>query len=400
LEPKAVSIPSHEPPKDDELNDFLDNLIEREISDDAHVPSSEDASPGEIDGIEQTVTNDEEDNWAKAFEDESDDIQATKNLEQPTAPQDKAKTEQHASDEVEDLWSKAFSDQELETADTTVEKSPADDQKTMLTDFSLESEEDTYGLQYDDDEDADFDEFELKPKKKKFGPFTLPDGKSGSLVIAGIFMALLLIAGSAYFAMQTFAPQELAKIQKQESEIPEGLTPRNNPEDDFFSIENEEPTPLLPSDDITDNEPAQENKTGIAADLAKSEILGKSEGVSQIEAGRGNNPNTFAAINPAETMVTMSAILPVAFDANDIKILSFTLELDLTNQNTAIQMRKTLPVYENIMVASIEDLMSKQFYNDIIYVKEKLRKQFMADFNKSLQGGRVRKARFREFFIQ
>ena len=159
-------------------------------------------------------------------------------------------------------------------------------------------------------------------------------------------------------------------------------------------------TPLVPSDDITDNEPAQENKTGIAADLAKSEILGKSEGVSQIEAGRGNNTNTFAALNPAETMVTMSAILPVAFDANDIKILSFTLELDLTNQNTAIQMRKTLPVYENIMVASVEDLMRKQFYNDIIYVKEKLRKQFMADFNKSLQGGRVRKARFREFFIQ
>jgi hypothetical protein len=63
-------------------------------------------------------------------------------------------------------------------------------------------------------------------------------------------------------------------------------------------------------------------------------------------------------------------------------------------------MRETLPVYENILVAGVEGLTSNQFFNDIIYVKEKLKKKFMSDFNESLQGGRVSKARFREFLIQ
>ena len=259
--------------------------------------------------------------------------------------------------------------------------------------------DDGAGLSYDD-EDADFDEFELKPKKKKFGPLTLPEGKSESLVIAGVFIGLLLIAGSAYFAMQTFVPQELAGIQKPKSEIPEGLIPRNNPEDNFLSTDSDKPVLPSASEEITNNEPVQENKSDIAEDLANSKILGKSEGVSQIADGREANTAKFTELNPAETMVTMSAILPVAYDAKDIKILSFTLELNLDNQNTARRMRDTLPVYENIMVASVESLMNNQFYNDIIYVKEKLRKQFMADFNNSLQGGSVKKARFREFLIQ
>ena len=150
----------------------------------------------------------------------------------------------------------------------------------------------------------------------------------------------------------------------------------------------------------SDNKPVQEVKTGIAAELAKSKILEESEGVNHLQNDGRVDKSTFAAINPAETQVTMSAILPVAYDANDIKILSFTLELDLSNQTTAQHMRDTLQVYENIMVAGVEGLTRNQFFNDIIYVKEKLRKRFMSDFNESLQGGRVSKARFREFLIQ
>jgi len=63
-------------------------------------------------------------------------------------------------------------------------------------------------------------------------------------------------------------------------------------------------------------------------------------------------------------------------------------------------MREALPIYEDIMLATVEKFLSKNFYNDVFYVKEKLQKQFMADFNKSLESGRVKKTRFREFLIQ
>jgi len=316
--------------QDGELDDFIDNLIQNEISDDAQFAENLEGSASIQDG-------------------------------EPMAPDN------------------------VNTAFTGISVRPGAD--------------DAFDLQYED-EDGGFDEFDLKPKKKKFGPFTLPAGKSGSMAIAGIFMGLLMLAGSAYFVMQTFAPPELAGIKKPASAIPEGLTPRDNPDDNIFSSVSEEPVIPASPGDATGDGPIQGKKAGLAEGLAKSNMPGKSGGVSQIEDNLETNANRSAALGPAETMVTMSAILPVAYDANDIKILSFTLQLGLTDQNTARRMRETLPVYENIMVATVETLMSKHFFNDIIYVKEKLRKQFMSDFNKSLQGGRVKTARFREFLIQ
>ena len=418
-------------PQDDELDDFLDNLIEREISDASNEPFSDDdqddpwsgASDDLLDEkVEEEVSNldelpttggvdeiqphsleeDEESNWAKAFED--DNSQLSKNEEEFISSDQDLATDIDSSGNVEDLWSKAFSKEELGGVDPGKEQVSSEDEQSFYPGIDLEphDEEDLAGNSYDlkyGDEDESFEEFDLRPKKKS-GPFSLPEGKTKSLVVAGVLMGILLIGGSAYFAFQTFAPDGLAEFKKPDSPVPEGLTPKNNPDENIFSTDEDKPEKPSLSDKTSEKKPVQEIKTGIAADLAKSKILEKSDGVSQLENDSRVDKKTFEPLSPTETQVTMSAILPVAYDANDIKILSFTLELDLSNQRTAQHMRETLPVYENILVAGVEGLTSNQFFNDIIYVKEKLRKKFMSDFNESLQGGRVSKARFREFLIQ
>ena len=420
-------------PQDEELDDFLDDLIEKEIRDADNDPISDDEQEGswvenpddlldqkidqgsrtnigensttsDIDDVKTSSLEEGEDNnWAKALEDGTN--QATDEKDSGSSDIE-IKTDEYHSDNVEDLWSKAFSDKELGDTDQNYEQDSPEDDQNNYPGIDLEPNKeaglpsDAYNLKYDyDNEDDNFDEFELKPKKKS-GLFSLPEGKTKNLVVAGVLIGILMIGGSAYFALQTFAPEDLAGIKKPDSPIPEGLTPKNNPDDNIFSTGDDEPEKLASSRETSVNKPVKEGKTGIEAELAKSKILEKSEGVSQFANANRVDKNTIVDLNPADTQVTMSAILPVAYDANDIKILSFTLELDLSNQITARRMRETLPVYENIMVAGVEDLTSNQFFNDIIYVKEKLRKKFMSDFNESLQGGRVSKARFREFLIQ
>ncbi|MCH8208855.1 MAG: zinc-ribbon domain-containing protein [Nitrospinae bacterium] len=360
-----------------------------------------------VDSVDQEL----EDIWAEADQDQEE--QQTPAVEAETAD---VVEDPVAKKEEEDLWAKAFSEQEAREAQD-IEKTrvaetftlqedeklpaPAEIQEISLPEEDADSYEDTYG-----DDSFDDEKFDLRPKKKKFGPFSLPGGKTGNLVIAGIFTSLLLILGSVYFVIQTYIPDELANIQKTESEIPEGLTPRESPEEPF-DIEEEsgpdkkEVAPQTAALDKNDLEPVRKRKSDLAEEFAKSKILKKSEGVTQIETSR-DQPNEIllAALGPADTLVTLNAILPVAYDANDIKILSFVLELEVTDKNTARLMREALPIYEDIMLATVEKFLSKNFYNDVFYVKEKLQKQFMADFNKSLESGRVKKTRFREFLIQ
>jgi predicted Zn finger-like uncharacterized protein len=425
LQEESELTPPQNSPHDDELDDFLDNLIEREISDATNEPFSEDyqddqwvenpddpsdqkidqkddSNVGEFSttsDINESKPNsfekDEESNWAKAFEEG-----ANQETDDEASTDSELKIDENPSDNTEDLWSKAFSEEELGRAVHIDKETSSEDDQNVYAGIDLEPNKehglasDAYSLDYDN-EDENFDEFDLRPKKKT-GLFSLPEGKTGSLVLAGIFVGILLIGGSAYFAFQTFAPDGLAEMKKPDAPIPEGLTPKNNSNENIFSTDDES---VEPTSSKEVNKPVQEVKTGIAAELAKSKVLEKSEGVSQIDNNRVDK-SSFAALNPSETQVTISAILPVAYDANDIKILSFTLELDLSNQNAAQRMRETLTVYENILVAGVEGLTSDQFFNDIIYVKEKLRKKFISDFNESLQGGRVSKARFREFLIQ
>ena len=63
-------------------------------------------------------------------------------------------------------------------------------------------------------------------------------------------------------------------------------------------------------------------------------------------------------------------------------------------------MREALPVYEQIMINTVEDFLRRKFYDDVLYVREKLQKRLLTAMNKSIQGGRVKKTKFTDFAIQ
>ena len=93
--------------------------------------------------------------------------------------------------------------------------------------------------------------------------------------------------------------------------------------------------------------------------------------------------------------------MPVAFDVNDIRVLSFTLEITFTDEDSAQVMQSALPFFEEITVKIVEKFLAKKFYNDILYVKEKLAKRLQLAYNKKIDSaGRVKKIKFEEFLIQ
>ena len=108
-----------------------------------------------------------------------------------------------------------------------------------------------------------------------------------------------------------------------------------------------------------------------------------------------------AALSPKAKVVKFSTIMPVAFDVNDIKVLSFTLEITFTDEASAKVMQSALPIFEEATLRAVEKFLAKKFYNDILYVKEKLAKRLQSIYNKKIDGdGRVKKIKFQEFLIQ
>jgi len=92
--------------------------------------------------------------------------------------------------------------------------------------------------------------------------------------------------------------------------------------------------------------------------------------------------------------------MPVAYNPTDIRVLSFSVEIQLSNAQSAKRVRESLPVYEEIMNQTVEDFLRRKFYNDVLYVKEKLQKRLQTAMNKSIKNGRVRKTKFTDFAIQ
>ena len=77
--------------------------------------------------------------------------------------------------------------------------------------------------------------------------------------------------------------------------------------------------------------------------------------------------------------------MPVAFDVNDILILSFTVKITFTDEGSARVMQSALPLFEETTVKTVERFLAKKFYNDILYVKEKLGKGFKPHTTKELK---------------
>ena len=231
-------------------------------------------------------------------------------------------------------------------------------------------------------------------------------------MLAGGVLGLLVTAGGAYFAWQTFAPPELTEVAKPEAEVPDGLTPKPDkeqvPAKQDEAADKKEPkaqqeTKSEPSENPVKpavlGEAGEDTKSEIAQELAKSDALSKSS--EAVELVKEDSEGLLAALSPEAKMVKFSTIMPVAFDVNDIKVLSFTLEVTFTDEASAQVMQSALPVFEETTVKTVERFLARKFYNDILYVKEKLQKRLQIAYNKKIDSdGRVKKIKFEEFLIQ
>ena len=207
------------------------------------------------------------------------------------------------------------------------------------------------------------EDFEVTPKKKS-GLLTLPITKAGKLIMVGSVMALVLTGGGLYFAWKTFAPDEFDKNAK-----------------------------------ITETE----REAASEADLSRSsdDFLNE-DMMSEITKPMGSSPDPGKTVpSPNATEVTLSTIMPVVFDAADVRVLSFNLEIETTDQFSAEAIRKATPVYEQIMVATIESFLRNKSYNDILDINEKLQRRLQNNFNQKIKGGgRIKKVTFKDFIIQ
>ena len=142
------------------------------------------------------------------------------------------------------MWAEAFADQEAteETAEGAVEETTEEEEaKEGEEEDDEEGEEDEeddeqdaaaeLGISEDDypEEDDDGEDYE-EDERIKIGHISVPATRTGKLMLAGGVLGLLVTAGGAYFAWQTFMPPELTEVAKPEAKVPEGLTPKPDKE--------------------------------------------------------------------------------------------------------------------------------------------------------------------------
>jgi len=370
---------------------------------------------GENDFWDQVLEKDSEESPTAETEAEQQPVSSAP-VAQETTPvaQDTAERETLTDEE---LWQQAFpGEEELESTASQYSDDKEKDFPSKVSPLVIGAnvkldEESEDSLKFDEAAyaDDDDDEFEFQRRKRNLGPFTIPHGRRGDLVIGGAIVVFLLLAGSVYFTLQTFAPGELTDIQTAKTEVPEGLTPRQVPLDELVG-DLTSPKPIEPGKTSTVDTPGDKGEAilsdpskileespeekGILKDLAESQIL-KDTGKTQ--TARINQSALLALTGHS---VTLSTIIPVAYNPTDIRVLSFSVEIQLSDAQSAKMVRESLPVYEEIMNQTVEDFLRRKFYNDILYVKEKLQKRLQTAMNRSLKNGRVRKTKFLDFAIQ
>ncbi|MDP6334745.1 MAG: zinc-ribbon domain-containing protein [Nitrospinaceae bacterium] len=346
---------------------------------------------------EPTETSSESEETKATDMPEDEDVE---DKEQPETTETDSSKSDTGDDELDDFLDDPLNEDEEE--ETQTDSTPED-----------EGEEDEVGAGEEYDDDYDDEEFEIAPKKK----FGLPTTKTGKMIAVGCVAALLLTGGGLYFGWKTFAPEELLQMGKSDTEIPDELTPKPEEGTDVAEPESEE----APLEDSLEPEQKQEQEqsgaqkeepasgksrpTEVAggqedkeSDLAKE--LAQSDTLKGAVEG-GDDEGLLAALAPEETQVTLSTIMPVAFDATDIRVLSFDLLIETSDRPSAQVIREALPIYEKVTMNTVDQFLRNKFYNDILYVKEKLQRRLQNNFNKKIEGaGRVKKVKFTEFMIQ
>ncbi len=451
---------------------MFDNLGKRGFDD---LPS--DPSPG-LDYTSAT-SNEEPDDFTAAFfsqkgeldiaslgKQETDTPSPMKNVSDSSWAESLDASEEDDGLTREEMWEREFPNMDEDEEENSLAVTH-DDPFSDVGDFRDEDEEDldeygddarpvVIGREYDDDaayeeegfegvdesayEDYDDDEdYDLAFREKKPGLFSTHQRRKGGLVAASVVAGLLLLAGTGYFLMQTFTPEELTDSMVADGEIPEDMVPHDtqstqtsptiNPEvQDLLTESGEEKemdidqlmgdTRIPETKTEPEIEPVvkdPETKPGNALDeaaqllepsadnellkeLEQSEILQESQ--QEIEQAIKQEEELAQFIDPNATIVAFNTILPVAYNTTDIRVLSFRLEIEMDTPDSAEVVRKALPVYENVMVSTVERFFKQRFYTDVVYAKEKLRDRLQEAFNKNIENGKIRKASFTDFAIQ
>lgn len=343
-------------------------------------------------------------------------------IDRPEEPAIGAVMESTDEFNTDELWEQAFTEpeapepaaeQDLQIPDQAVEKKDDDPRPAPIIfgqdrgDKLFDSEEALRNYDESAYADDDDDLFDYQPKKRSRGPLGIPSGKKGDWIIAGFVVSLLLIVAGVYFAVETFAPKELTDIQVADTIVPEGLTPNENSAESSAEDPSTTGSPAAPDSAQLDATTSLADTAGsssleagggnqtLISEMARSKILGDSE-QNRFADTSGFNDVLVGGSNS----VTMSTIMPVAYNSTDIRVLSFSLELQMSDAASARQVRAALPIYEKIMINTIEEFLKRKFYDDVLYVKEKLQKRLLVAMNKSIQGGRVKKTKFIDFAIQ
>ncbi|CAI2717640.1 conserved protein of unknown function [Nitrospina watsonii] len=293
-----------------------------------------------------------------------------------------------------------------------------------------------------EDYDEGEDDYDLAFQPRKVGPFAVPHGRKGNLIIVSVVVGLLLLAGTGYFVMQTFTPDELTDFMVADGDIPEDMVPHENtgaqtppvttnPEMQELLSETEaeqqldidelmdttgpiqsqpEPEPETvvaektpapqPGEKLEEAtkllEPSEDNE--LLKELEQSQILQESQ--QEIEQAVKQEEKLAELIDPNATIVAFNTILPVAYNTTDIRVLSFRLEIEMGTVDGANVIRQAMPIFEDMMISTVEGFFQQRFYTDVVYAKEKLRDKLREVFNKSLNNGKIQKANFTDFAIQ
>lgn len=241
------------------------------------------------------------------------------------------------------------------------------------------------------------------------------------MVLYGLLLALGLAAGGAYMLRETLLPGELLNLRSEpEARARQSVQAvRNKPVAAEAPVETAALPPKAPETPKT-NSPAKEavkpepRPEKNAANDEKPQPAQEAEPVPEVvkelaalaeskgDEGLTSEPSEglAAALSPKQNAVTLSTIMPVAYSASEIRILSFNLVMELTDEESADAVRQALPVFENATMTTVDTMFENKFFNDILYVKEKLRTNLKTAYNDIIVGGRVKRVHFEDFLIQ
>ncbi|MFQ5481140.1 MAG: hypothetical protein ACE5ER_00170 [Nitrospinaceae bacterium] len=363
----------------------------------------------------------EEDLWAQAFADQAavEDQQAVEGEAEgdDVAAQTQALLDDPADGDAPagDPWNPAPAGDEKPGAATADEATGLEDvPEEELAQLASLQTDDAEGLglaaealegyneeDYPEPEDDDFEA--AGPAKRKLGPVPLPSGKMGRWILAGSVAGVLLLAGSVYFGLEIFAPEELREMGL-EAEAPAagGTEAEQAPQPggtESTAPEAPEPTagsqPPSPEETAASGGTAEET-TGAAGPNAIEEAKGLLEKPQPAAASTAApTSNVLDSLSLQKNMVTMNTMMPVAYSPTDIKVLSISLDLEFDSPEAVQSFKNVLPIYERLMVSTVENFLKRKFYEDILYAQEKLSARLEKSINKKLKKDKIKIAKIR-----